>query len=238
MIAVLDGFVDDELSHVIRSKLVPLAPGARTALSEVPVPRQLEQRLQAVFRCCSEGRDPNSMALAKPGGVAGATADADMVLMPGRVAVGSSPMHQDTGFDKTGKPDPAHVQGFVAVLYLAGTGTLTIHSISKEHVVDVKPGRLVVWPNDRCIHRLDGGGSRMMLGPMALDSAGWKRAGDQYAVWRGQPCYGGNSCGCDDCKRRRGEKSKENAEQDRTAVVVESGSQAGTEGCWLSCTVS
>ena len=41
--------------------------------------------------------------------------------MPGRVAVGSSPMHQDTGFDAMGRPDPTRVEGLVAVLYLAGS---------------------------------------------------------------------------------------------------------------------
>ena len=52
--------------------------------------------------------------------------------MPGRVAVGSSPMHQDTGFDAMGRPDPTRVEGLVAVLYLAGS--LPFASIGLEGI--------------------------------------------------------------------------------------------------------
>lgn len=45
-------------------------------------------------------------------------------------------------------------------------------------------GRLVLWPNESCIHRLDAGNNdRTMIGPMSLSAEDvWNRAGDQYAV--------------------------------------------------------
>ncbi|OLP79343.1 hypothetical protein AK812_SmicGene40370 [Symbiodinium microadriaticum] len=177
-IVVLDGVVDNDLRQLLLSKFDPLAPGAGTALPEVFVPKELEQWLQSVLRCCAAGQDPSPLKL--PGALDGRS---ELVPMPGRVAVGSPPMHQDTGFDAMGRPDPTRVEGLVAVLYLAGAGTLVIDTGSQRHSVEVKPCRLVVWPNDQCIHRLDaspGEESRIMLGPMTLSSTGWKHAGDQY----------------------------------------------------------
>eukprot|EP00439_Symbiodinium_sp_Y106_P017605 s991_g2.t1 len=101
--------------------------------------------------------DLRQLVLSKFAPLAPGTLDgrSELVPMPGRVAVGSSPMHQDTGFDAMGRPDPTRVEGLVAVLYLAGSGTLVIDTGSQHHSVEVKPCRLVVWPNDQCIHRLD-----------------------------------------------------------------------------------
>ncbi|CAE7751961.1 unnamed protein product [Symbiodinium sp. CCMP2592] len=229
MIAVLDGFVDEELRQSIMGKLSPLPAGERTVLSQVPVSRQLEQRLQSVLRWCADGRDPKAMALEKQFSAPGPANSLDTVLMPGRVAIGSSPMHQDTGFDATGKPDPAYVKGFVAVLYLAGSGRLTIHSSSEEHVVEVKPARLVVWPNDRCIHRLDAGsGSRMMLGPMALDLAGWKRAGDQYAC----SAVGSQARAIEMAKEKEDEERARAAEKEQQSAEPKAQTKCGP------CTIS
>ena len=58
MIRVFDRFLDDELVQLLLGKFPALPSGSRTALSEVLVPRQLEQHLREVLRDCAEGREP------------------------------------------------------------------------------------------------------------------------------------------------------------------------------------
>mmetsp|Transcript_29600 Transcript_29600/g.61821 ORF Transcript_29600/g.61821 Transcript_29600/m.61821 type:complete len:247 (+) Transcript_29600:56-796(+) len=244
-IVVLDGVVDNDLRQLILSKFAPLAPAARTALPEVLVPKPLEQFLQSVLGSCAAGRDPAAVEL--PGEF---DARSELVPMPGRVAVGSSPMHQDTGFDAMGRPDPTRVEGLVAVLYLAGSGTLVIDTGSQHHSVEVKPCRLVVWLNDQCIHRLDASPaeeSRIMLGPMTLSSSGWKRAGDQYSVaGRGSPCFAPDECRCPDCKSKKElqkmvqERRLQEQQKKKEQNVTVEGQVAPTDSCCRvqACAVS
>eukprot|EP00437_Effrenium_voratum_P003391 CAMPEP_0181424376 /NCGR_PEP_ID=MMETSP1110-20121109/14612_1 /TAXON_ID=174948 /ORGANISM="Symbiodinium sp., Strain CCMP421" /LENGTH=160 /DNA_ID=CAMNT_0023547531 /DNA_START=67 /DNA_END=549 /DNA_ORIENTATION=+ len=138
-IVVLDGVVDNDLRQLILSKFDPLAPGARTALPDVLVPKPLEQWLQSVLRSCAGGHDPSAAEL--PGALDGRS---ELVPMPGRVAVGSSPMHQDTGFDAMGRPDPTRVEGLVAVLYLARSETMPPCGVAERPVhpsLGCLPGR-------------------------------------------------------------------------------------------------
>lgn len=175
--------IDDVIDHHDCQKLLEQFGhselGERVTLSTIMAPTSLSDLLENILQGCTEGRMPgvpSSTALQGPW----------LSEMPGRRAVGSSPMHQDNGFDEDGVPQPGVVPGCVAVLYLDGYGTLVLEAASKEYVVPIQPNRLVIWPNERCIHRVDAspdGGPRTMIGPMSLTAKGWRRAGDQYSVW-------------------------------------------------------
>lgn len=146
------------------------------------VPPVIERRIQNVLECRTKGTD---IPYDKDADIHMDSIGEALVPMPARVAQGSSPMHRDTGFNKFDEPDPGYVEGYVAVLYLEGFGTLVVDSGTRQHSIEVKPNRLIVWPNDACLHRLDAsqqGGSRRMLGPMSLKAGSWQRAGDQYAA--------------------------------------------------------
>lgn len=184
LITVIDNFLEDNFCQRLISEFPELKQDKRTALPMLLVPASIEQKIQQILKWCAEGKavaEDSPVSLEKDG-------NDPLVIMPGRVAQGSSPMHRDTGFDNAGIPDPGFVKGYVAILYLDGSGTLVVDCNGSEESVDVKPGRLVVWPNDTCLHRLDAspqGGTRKMIGPMSLKGSSWQRAGDQFAVWRG-----------------------------------------------------
>jgi hypothetical protein len=183
LITVVDNFLDDNLCQQLVNEFPELKQGERTALPMLSVPAHVEYKIQQILKRCSVGKaveEDSRDSPAKDGKDA-------VVIMPGRVAQGSSPMHRDTGFDDSGTPDPGFVKGYVAILYLSGFGTLVVDCKGHEESVDVKPGRLVVWPNDLCLHRLDAspqGGIRKMIGPMSLKESSWQRAGDFFAFSR------------------------------------------------------
>eukprot|EP00931_Biecheleriopsis_adriatica_P092435 TRINITY_DN66241_c0_g1_i1.p1 TRINITY_DN66241_c0_g1~~TRINITY_DN66241_c0_g1_i1.p1 ORF type:complete len:283 (+),score=27.07 TRINITY_DN66241_c0_g1_i1:59-850(+) len=96
-------------------------------------------------------------------------------LLP-RVQYGCQQDHVDVTL--TGKP----VDGFVCLVYIAGSGTFTLadmHSTSGgepiEHRIEVQPNRAVRWHNSRYSHRVDtsdGKEPRIMLGPYAVNACG------------------------------------------------------------------
>jgi len=177
-----------------------LEAGARTQLPFIDVPCKLDRRIRQILHSQLSSRDhtdTDDTDSAAPGQPepsprdsgrtvpVGAGNSAGTVRMPGRLARGSSAMHVDTGFDQNDSPVDLKLSGLVCVLYLDGDGHLVIDDGSGvEQSIPVTRGRLVLWPNDTCIHRLDAGNNtRAMIGPMNLSSDGvWNRAGDQYAV--------------------------------------------------------
>eukprot|EP00931_Biecheleriopsis_adriatica_P107779 TRINITY_DN82101_c0_g1_i1.p1 TRINITY_DN82101_c0_g1~~TRINITY_DN82101_c0_g1_i1.p1 ORF type:complete len:383 (-),score=82.89 TRINITY_DN82101_c0_g1_i1:46-1194(-) len=181
-VLIVDGFLDLAARSQLLRAFEPLGVGERVALSTVHVPQALEERFKDILlRTANGGCSPSS-----PFSLDGSSSGGSLLVpMPGRVAVGASPMHQDTGFDEDGVPDPTIVEDYVLVLYLDGSGTLVVDSGSGEHAIPIQPGRLIAWPNQSCHHRIDvsDGSPRIMIGPMTLTNDTWKRAGDQYAVW-------------------------------------------------------
>jgi len=199
MATIVDNVLDElSISQLLRQfEGSALEPGARTVLPFIDVPCKLDRRIrQILHRQLSSADHTDDTDSAAPGQlepsprdndrtVFGTTTTETTVRMPGRLARGSSAMHVDTGFDQNDSPVDLNLSGLVCVLYLDGDGHLVIDDGSGvEQSIPVTRGRLVLWPNDTCIHRLDAGNNtRAMIGPMNLSSDGvWNRAGDQYAA--------------------------------------------------------
>ena len=184
MATIVDNVLDElSISQLLRQfEGSALEPGARTVLPFIDVPCKLDRRIRQILHCqlsSTDHTDTDDTDSAAPG------QPEPTVRMPGRLARGSSAMHVDTGFDQNDSPVDLKLSGLVCVLYLDGDGHLVIDDGSGvEQSIPVTRGRLVLWPNDTCIHRLDAGNNtRAMIGPMNLSSDGvWNRAGDQYAV--------------------------------------------------------
>jgi len=106
-----------------------------------------------------------------------------------RIASGSVPMHRDC-FNPFDAAETGFIDGYVAVLYLAGAGSFVIDAGCGEQAIDILPGRFIAWPNGVCSHRLDAASEnevRVMLGPVAIDADGlMQRAHD---VWSTHPGY-------------------------------------------------
>jgi len=181
-VTVIDNLVDEQSLTILLQRFPPFEKGKSQVLPKIAVPVALERHMHSILQSCAQGSccttecPPLSISCEGP-----------EILMPARMAVGSSPMHRDNGFDPSDAPAPCFIEGYVAVLYLAGGGSLVIESGSGEHAFEVKPARLIIWPNDKCLHRLDASGdedARTMIGPMSFTREGyWQRAGDQYAQW-------------------------------------------------------
>merc|ERR1711865_934810 len=192
MATVVDNVLDEQsISQLLRQfEGSALEPGARTVLPFIDVPCKLDRRIRQILHRQLSGTDhtdtddTDSAALGQP--EPSPRENGQTVRMPGRLARGSSAMHVDTGFDQNDSPVDLKLSGLVCVLYLDGDGHLVIDDGSGvEQSIPVTRGRLVLWPNDTCIHRLDAGNnSRAMIGPMNLSADGvWNRAGDQYSSY-------------------------------------------------------
>ena len=184
MATIVDNVLDElSISQLLRQfEGSALEPGARTVLPFIDVPCKLDRRIRQILQCqlsSTDHTDTDDTDSAAPG------QPEPTVRMPGRLARGSSAMHVDHGFDQNDSPVDLKLSGLVCVLYLDGDGHLVIDDGSGvEQSIPVTRGRLVLWPNDTCVHRLDAGNNtRTMIGPMNPSADGvWNRAGDQYAV--------------------------------------------------------
>lgn len=76
------------------------------------------------------------------------------VEIPIQKSVGSYGDHKDQVVGSGGR---TLAPGLVGVVYLAGKGQIifTDDKTGLEHAVDVKPGRLIAWPNEDVYHRLE-----------------------------------------------------------------------------------
>jgi len=86
--------------------------------------------------------------------------------------------------------NPSAVKGHIALLYLAGSGTLEFTNVETADTqsVDVIPSRLVVWKNQKWLHRVvSTNQNRVFLGPVHSNDRGELKA------------VGGVSCSGFDC---------------------------------------
>jgi len=86
-----------------------------------------------------------------------------MAILPAMMSRGDVRSHRDVWNGRI-------VSSHTVIIWLSGTGSLilTEESALNQHVVDVKPGRLVAF-NNSCFHHAVHGDLRAMLGPMAFD---------------------------------------------------------------------
>lgn len=175
---VFDGVLDEDTRLTLLKQLPRLLPGMRQFRPTIDVPEELEYRIKDIVKWCADGTDPSSMSF-RP---ISAHASATTVEMPAKVSVGSSrAMHQDARFDANGYigVDQTTVKGYVAVLYLDGGGNLVFDSGMGEREIALRPGRLVVWLNEACMHRVEAspdGEARSLLGPMYISEEGFLQA--------------------------------------------------------------
>jgi len=188
MAIVIDNFLDTEACALLLKEFPLLEEGVTRKLPTVHVPLELEKRMQEVLK--------NPLTGSKGDGQAGqqieplSITDHDpMVPFVARIATGSVPMHRDC-FNPFDAAETCFINGYVAVLYLAGTGSFVIDAGCGEQAIDILPGRFIAWPNGVCNHRLDAPSEsevRAMLGPVAIDADGFmQRAHD---VWSTHPGY-------------------------------------------------
>jgi len=139
-------------------------------------------------------------------------------------------------------------EGDVAVLYLHGRGEMEFMGLdaaegcAASRVVDVAPGRLVLWNNAAVKHRVASapGSPRIFIGPMALDASGkWGQVG--FAV--PQYCHeflansfsatGGGYCKHAHCP----DKGKQSDLIDYTSGLIDWGNRTFlTDQCCSPCT--
>jgi len=175
---VFDDVLDEYTRSVLLKGFPRLLPGMRQFRPTIDVPKELEERIQDIVKCCARGADVSTMGFTQ----ISAHASKGNVEMPGKVSVGSSrAMHQDARFDSKGYVgfDQTIVNGYVAVLYLDGAGKLVFDSGTGERAIELRPGRLVVWLNEACMHRVEAspdGEARSMLGPMYISEEGLLQA--------------------------------------------------------------
>jgi len=107
------------------------------------------------------------------------------IPVPARVSSTSVGLHQDC-LNPLDSGEPGFIAGYIAVVYLTGSGSFLMSSASGEERIDIVPRRLIMWPNQRFLHGVEappGGGKRAMLGPMTIDGDGWiQRAHDIHSV--------------------------------------------------------
>uniref|UniRef100_A0A6V0G024 Uncharacterized protein n=1 Tax=Zooxanthella nutricula TaxID=1333877 RepID=A0A6V0G024_9DINO len=184
---VVDGVLNESSRHSLLQKLPSLEKGASRALPTVMAPLALERCMRAIAEAAGRAGSPAGEFALPLSFVDGEPE----VPMPARLACGSVPLHKDC-FNPFDTAEPLPIDGYVAILYLSGTGQLVIQGGGSEQVVDVVPGRLVAWPNKRCYHRFDAPSDsvRTMVGPLAIDADGLtQRAHD---VWSTHPGYIGS----------------------------------------------
>jgi len=112
----------------------------------------------------------------------------DSVLLPARASQHNNCNHRDNRMEyyegRVCKKE--YLEGYLAVVYLSGDGTMVLTRISDgvEYPVEVVPGRLLIWCNTCYQHRIDGTGSmRSMIGPIHFGPQGTlERGGDYHAM--------------------------------------------------------
>lgn len=183
-------FVDDVLDDAERLMLFDqfprLLPGMRQFRPSIMVPDALVLRITSIVQSCALGQDPSKSNFKQ---LVSGNSETHLPV-PGKVSVGSSrAMHQDTQLGEHGDFDQNIVQGYVAVLYLDGCGELIFDSGFGEVAIELKPGRLIVWWNESCMHRVEAspdGRARSMLGPMYVSEDGHVEAvGHRYSLMSG-----------------------------------------------------
>ena len=140
------------------------------------VPAQVEQQLHDLLQS-GDGETKLQMPVTF-------NASEPKIPVPARMASGDVGLHQDclNPFDDG---DPGFIAGYIAIIYLDGSGSFIMKSGSHEERVDIVPRRLVMWRNCQCFHGVEAapGCGRAMLGPMTLDGDGWiQRAHDIHSV--------------------------------------------------------
>lgn len=183
-VRVMDGFLDGAACRVLRARmdeaLGPTTTLHAALLASVPpplrkkrtdldvaVPAVLATRLVAAIT----GADHSDM---------GATEGRPEVSLPARVARGDAMVHADQWehANRTLSFTGGVVEGNVAILYVAGGGTIVFSEEGGSVPplrVPIVPGRLIVFPNDGLTHHVDGapdGSQRHLLGSMALAPSG------------------------------------------------------------------
>jgi len=188
MAVVIDNFVNKEACTLLLKEFPLLETGVTRTLPTVRVPLELEKRMYRVLKNPVNGSESNDQASRPPETKSINEHDA-MVPFVARIASGSVPMHRDC-FNPFDASETGFIDGYVAVLYLAGAGSFVIDAGCGEQSIDIVPGRFIAWPNGVCSHRLDAASEsdvRAMLGPVAVDADGlMQRAHD---VWSTHPGY-------------------------------------------------
>jgi len=173
---VVDNVLDEHSRSMLLQRFPSLPPENRQVRQNLLVPAELQQRIADIVEWCIIGDDPSEKDW-KP---ISAHVAQSHVPMPVKVSVGSSrAMHQDTQFDANGQFEETIVKGYVAVLYLEGDGEMVFDSGLGEHAIQVTPGRLILWFNESCKHRVEAsadGRARCMLGPMYISPDGLVQA--------------------------------------------------------------
>lgn len=185
----LDNLLDEDLRLSLLRGFPSLPSEMRQLRPEVLVPAALQRRILDIVEWCIIGDDPSEMDW-KP--VSAHDDSEPDVSLPGKIAVGSSrAMHQDTRFDAEGKLEETVIHGYIAVLYLRGGGQLVFDSGCGERGIEAKAGRLIVWLNDACKHRVEcskDGLARSLIGPMHVSPEGLVQAvghmGTQMEAYR------------------------------------------------------
>ena len=104
-----------------------------------------------------------------------------MAILPAMMSRGEVRSHRDVWNGRI-------VSSHTVIIWLSGTGSLilTEESALNQHVVDVKPGRLIAF-NNSCFHHAVHGDLRAMLGPMALVGGEFRAVKDdphfQWTWW-------------------------------------------------------
>jgi hypothetical protein len=169
-----EGYVmvtDDFVPAALRAQLLAQLGGALDTASkgtkELMMPIAIPASMHArILSCLQTGSADVSSIEAGHQEVGKATAAVDV---PARISSVGVLLHQD----RHGKGGGL-VEGRVAVVYLAGSGTMTFvnkHSQEVHCVEDVLPGRLFVWDNQMVLHKVDMGDTaepRVMIGPLSM----------------------------------------------------------------------
>mmetsp|Transcript_99183 Transcript_99183/g.172086 ORF Transcript_99183/g.172086 Transcript_99183/m.172086 type:complete len:334 (-) Transcript_99183:41-1042(-) len=175
MAIVIDDFLDKCARRSLISDLQSQAQGDK-GLATVMVPAQLEQQLHDLLQSGASMPEPWTPVKLQDG--------ESKIAVPARMASGSVGLHQDC-LNPLDAGDPGFIAGYIAILYLDGCGSFIMKAGGVEEKVDIMPGRLIMWPNSKCLHGVDAapGCGRAMLGPMTIDGDGWiQRAHDIHSI--------------------------------------------------------
>lgn len=142
-IKVVDDFLDPEARSMLL-KQFPATPADKPYLGytemSLKVAHTFAQRLVRALRFDTPEIDEDLSG----GGT---------VEIPIQKSVGSYGDHKDQVVGSGGR---TLAPGLVGVVYLAGEGRIVFtDKTGLEHAVDVKPGRLIAWPNEDVYHRLE-----------------------------------------------------------------------------------
>lgn len=179
--------MDDVLESALHKRLLdrmPELPAAQRQIRRyVKVPMSLQDRIKEAIECCVLGDDPSKIKWTP---LAHCCAGVE-TLMPAKVTVGDSrAMHQDTCFNDEGNFEETIAVGYLAILYLYGSGTFFYEGLAGKGTINLQPGRLVVWLNESCMHRVESsvaGEVRKMLGPMLISSDGLIQPVGHQGTW-------------------------------------------------------